>query len=533
MAHDVFVSYSSKDKPTADAVCAVLESHGIRCWVAPRDILPGIDWGASIIEAIHGARAMVLVFSANANASLQIKREVERAINKGIPVIPLRIEDVVPTASLEYFLSTPHWLDAFAPPLERHLQYLAEVVRKLVGGPEVSIPLPVSESESRERSQTKTTQSQPAIPPVASISAIAGSKEPSVWIRKRLIKVAAGAVATLLLLTVAVLLVRPRSIDSSAERDYAEGVKLVSGFGLTKINEPKAAECFERAAAKNLPEAEAGLAIWSKNGFAGRATDNVKAQQLAKKALEDGLTLRARHNVQAQEQLANLYYYGLGVSKDETKAAELYQKAADQGYAAAQINLGSLYVNGTGVTKDVGKAAELFQKAADQGLAMGQALLGLLYTNGTGVAKDVEKAAELYQKAADQGLAQAQNALGFCYANGTGVAKDVGKAAELFQKATDQGNADGQTNLGLFCEYGRGVPKDVGKAAELFQKAADQGSARGQNALGFAYNEGIGVSKDVAKAVELFQKAANQGNADAIANLKRLSENKGATGDRQ
>jgi hypothetical protein len=171
MAHDVFVSYSSKDKPTADAVCAVLESHGIRCWVAPRDILPGSDWGGSIIEAINGARTMVLVFSAHANASLQIKREVERAVNKGIPVIPLRIEDVVPTASLEYFISTPHWLDAFAPPLERHLQYLAEVVRKIVGGPEGSIPLSVSESESREKSETKTTQSQPAIPPVAPASA--------------------------------------------------------------------------------------------------------------------------------------------------------------------------------------------------------------------------------------------------------------------------------------------------------------------------------------------------------------------------
>ncbi len=133
MAYDVFVSYSSKDKPTADAVCAVLESRGIRCWVAPRDILPGRDWGGSIIEAIKGARVMVLVFSANANTSTQIKREVERAVNKGIPVIPLRIEDVTPTETLEYFLSTPHWLDAFTPPLEQHLEYLVDVVQKIIG----------------------------------------------------------------------------------------------------------------------------------------------------------------------------------------------------------------------------------------------------------------------------------------------------------------------------------------------------------------------------------------------------------------
>jgi hypothetical protein len=59
MAHDVFLSYSSKDKPVADATCAVLEGRGIRCWMAPRDITPGADWGESIIDAIQGARAMV------------------------------------------------------------------------------------------------------------------------------------------------------------------------------------------------------------------------------------------------------------------------------------------------------------------------------------------------------------------------------------------------------------------------------------------------------------------------------------------
>lgn len=41
--HDVFISYASSDKPVADAVCAALEQRGIRCWIAPRDILPGLD----------------------------------------------------------------------------------------------------------------------------------------------------------------------------------------------------------------------------------------------------------------------------------------------------------------------------------------------------------------------------------------------------------------------------------------------------------------------------------------------------------
>lgn len=148
MAHDIFISYSSKDKLIADAACAILESRGIRCWIAPRDILPGADWGESIVDALSHARVFVLVFSSHANASQQIRREVERAVNRGLAVIPLRIEDVAPAKSLEYFISTPHWLDAFSPPLERHLNYLADIIRHILDGEE----RPMRPSEPSKRS---------------------------------------------------------------------------------------------------------------------------------------------------------------------------------------------------------------------------------------------------------------------------------------------------------------------------------------------------------------------------------------------
>jgi TIR domain len=132
MAHDVFISYSSRDKTTADAACAALEAAGIRCWIAPRDITPGTEWGEAIIDAIGRARAFVLIFSANANDSAQIRREVERAVHKGIPVLPLRIEDIAPTRSLEYFIGTVHWLDALTPPIEAHLRRLVDSLRALL-----------------------------------------------------------------------------------------------------------------------------------------------------------------------------------------------------------------------------------------------------------------------------------------------------------------------------------------------------------------------------------------------------------------
>ncbi len=132
MAHDVFISYASEDKPIADAVCAKLEGRGIRCWIAPRDVLPGEDWGEAIVTAIDDSRLMVLVFSASSNGSEHVKNEVERTVSKGKPVLPFRVEEVEPSGSLALHLSRRHWLDALTPPLEKHLVKLAETTRLLL-----------------------------------------------------------------------------------------------------------------------------------------------------------------------------------------------------------------------------------------------------------------------------------------------------------------------------------------------------------------------------------------------------------------
>jgi hypothetical protein len=132
MAHDVFISHSTRDKQATDVICGYLESHGIRCWVAPRDILPGKDWAEAIVDAIAGSKLMLLVFSSNANTSSQINRELSVAANNDVPVIPFRIEEIQPSKKLQYYLSTPHWIDAIPPPVENHLDFLATSIRGLL-----------------------------------------------------------------------------------------------------------------------------------------------------------------------------------------------------------------------------------------------------------------------------------------------------------------------------------------------------------------------------------------------------------------
>lgn len=129
MAFDAFISYSSKDKTTADAACAALESAGVRCWIAPRDIPAGVEYAAGIIEGLDACRIMVLIFSSSANASPQIHREIEHGVSKGLTIIPFRIEEIAPTKAMEYHLGSIHWLDALTPPLAKHLGQLVEQVK--------------------------------------------------------------------------------------------------------------------------------------------------------------------------------------------------------------------------------------------------------------------------------------------------------------------------------------------------------------------------------------------------------------------
>ena len=55
VSRQVFISHASQDREAAQATCAALEDHGITCWMAPRDIVPGQSFGESVINAIrHG-----------------------------------------------------------------------------------------------------------------------------------------------------------------------------------------------------------------------------------------------------------------------------------------------------------------------------------------------------------------------------------------------------------------------------------------------------------------------------------------------
>jgi predicted ATPase len=124
MSHDVFISYSHKDKPVAQALCAAIENAGVRCWIAPRDIAPGLDWPAAIANAIALSRIFLLVFSADSNASRDVSNELLLASNNNRIILPFRIEEVNPEPGKQYTLARTHWFEASNPPTREQIDGL-------------------------------------------------------------------------------------------------------------------------------------------------------------------------------------------------------------------------------------------------------------------------------------------------------------------------------------------------------------------------------------------------------------------------
>jgi hypothetical protein len=453
MAYDVFISYAKEDKIVADAVCARLESHAVRCWIAPRDVLPGMAYGEAIIDAIRGCRIMILIFSSKSNVSPHIPKEIERAVSAGVAVIPFRIEDVLPGKSLDYFIGSVHWLDALTRPLEQHLERLVQNVQTLL-----SRDAPVIEARK-----------SPAI------AAPAASLAPSP-VRPSWLYAALGIMAVLVIVFAVLLFARKPS--KTAQIDPAA----------SNSTPPSASQLPPAVASQPSGISSAGS---SDAAVASKPATPATTRRAPREELKTGGHDSARvsvppetpasHAAASSTSAVDLFDQGLSAyrGKQFSQAAELYQKACDGGERKGCHDLGLMYYRGEGVPKDLNRAAGLFQRACDAAGTGGCLDLGLMYLRGEGVPKDLNRAADLYRRACDAGAPPGCTDLGRMYQDGEGVAKDLNRAADLFKRACDAAGSVGCLDLGAMYSRGEGVPKDLNRAADLFKKACDAGVNRG------------------------------------------------------
>lgn len=129
--YDVFISHASENINVALTIVKRLESQGICCFIAPRDMEPGRDYAENIVEAIEQSKVTVLVFSNKADRSAYVLREVNSAVLHSKTILPFRIEDILPSKSMEFYLGITHWLDAFPEILDKHIEALVEKIKQI------------------------------------------------------------------------------------------------------------------------------------------------------------------------------------------------------------------------------------------------------------------------------------------------------------------------------------------------------------------------------------------------------------------
>jgi TPR repeat protein len=152
------------------------------------------------------------------------------------------------------------------------------------------------------------------------------------------------------------------------------------GIGVSR-NYVKALEWYQKAADAGMPEAWYLVGVCYEVGI-GNAGDMLRAVRSYERAA--GLALP-----EAMEKLSSLYFTGTGVERNESQGLAYLVQAAEAGLASAANSLGGVYLEGLfGQRRDDRKAYEYFNRAADRGDINAIVNLGIMHRDGLAVTKD-------------------------------------------------------------------------------------------------------------------------------------------------
>jgi TPR repeat protein len=231
-------------------------------------------------------------------------------------------------------------------------------------------------------------------------------------------------------------------------------------------------------------------------------------------ALKEANELAAKNDPQAMTLIAEIYANGLGVGRDDAKAAQWYQRAADLGDPQAMFALAIFKFSGRGGPQDQAAGVKLFESAAKAGNLFASYNLGLLCLRGQGVPKDLARAARLFEVAARGGVPEAQYALATLYREGRGVTKDEKRAMQLMQRAAAADNLDAMVEFAIAEFNGNDTKKDESAAAQMLLDAARRGSPIAQNRVARLLSAGRGVPANPVQAMKWHIIARTDGRGD-------------------
>lgn len=219
-------------------------------------------------------------------------------------------------------------------------------------------------------------------------------------------------------------------------------------------------------------------------------------------ALAEATKRAQKNDPAAMTLIGEIYAKGLGVGRDDSKAAQWYKLAAAHGDSDAMFALAMFDFTGRAGPRDPEEGARLLTEAAKLGHPLAAYNLGLLYLDGKQFPQDYKRAAELFRQAARAGNPEAQYALATLYKEGQGVPKDLPQAMKLMGEASLAGNVDAMVEYAIAEFNGEGTAKNEPAAARLFLRAARRGSPIAQNRLARILMAGRGMPADPTEAIK-------------------------------
>lgn len=145
----VFLSFSSRQSDEAKRICNYLESKGVPCFLSDRDLIPGEEYAAQLLDQIDQAAVLVLLLSASSNESPHVLREVEYAVSHRTPILVYSLEPVTLSKSMEYFLMTHQWITSEENKDEKLLQSILYLFENPSGNPTAPQPEAATGKPSR------------------------------------------------------------------------------------------------------------------------------------------------------------------------------------------------------------------------------------------------------------------------------------------------------------------------------------------------------------------------------------------------
>lgn len=565
MNHDVFISYSRRDKATADSICAALDRAGISYFIDRVGVEGGEEIFEKLADAILGCRVFLYLASENSYQSSYTMKEVNFAMSEKIKVLPYVIDGSKMPGKMRLVFSDINWRTIEEHPVDTVLlKDLNTMLGRNAGYPVRPSRVPGGGGG--------VTLSQPEIDKLKKDADALYNDKRFVEANNLYIK-AADAGDSWSQFRVAWM----ADCGEGVTKDRQTAIKYYtksanSGYSYAQFNlgiiydvelkdKKEAYKWYLKAAEQGHSSAMLNLSFLLVKGE-GCVKDEAAAFRWHRK-------LADLKDDRGYNSLGIDYEEGRGVSKDLGKAIYYYRLSADLGNRSALANLGTCYEKGKGVTKDIEKALgyyrraaalgnkkaqdavdrleksaaaagsavsveeivrtadnfydakeyaeayKLYIKAADRGDSWAQFRVGWMANNAEGTSKDIDTARKYYRMSADNGYRYAQYNLALIYQND----KNYEEECRLYRKAAVQEHESSMYWLGMALREGKGCTKDEREAHMWFSKLADKGDSRGLSALGDDYYYGYGVEIDNKKAADCYRKSADKGHAYSMYSL--------------